>query len=30
MLIERPAEERFVGSSFQFLLPDWTADRSAR
>jgi len=22
-LIPRPAEERFVGSSFQFLLPDW-------
>ncbi len=22
-LIERPAAERFVGSSFQFLLPDW-------
>jgi dTDP-4-amino-4,6-dideoxygalactose transaminase len=26
-LIERPAEERFVGSSFQFLLPDWTAEQ---
>ena len=24
-VIERPADERFVGSSFQFLLPDWPA-----
>jgi dTDP-4-amino-4,6-dideoxygalactose transaminase len=24
-VIERPGEERFVGSSFQFLLPDWPA-----
>ncbi|MEO0829511.1 MAG: DegT/DnrJ/EryC1/StrS family aminotransferase, partial [Pseudomonadota bacterium] len=26
MLIERPQEESIVGSSFQFLLMDWTAD----
>ena len=26
-VIERPEEERFVGSSFQFLLPDWPSDR---
>ena len=26
-LIPRPAEEQFVGSSFQFLLPDWPAQR---
>lgn len=26
-VIERPAEEDFVGSSFQFLLPDWPAAR---
>lgn len=26
-LIPRPAAERFVGSSFQFLLEDWPADR---
>jgi dTDP-4-amino-4,6-dideoxygalactose transaminase len=26
-VIERPEEERFVGSSFQFLLPDWPAER---
>ncbi|MFV0515215.1 MAG: DegT/DnrJ/EryC1/StrS family aminotransferase [Jhaorihella sp.] len=26
-LIDRPPQEAFVGSSFQFLLPDWKADR---
>ncbi|MEZ5754722.1 MAG: DegT/DnrJ/EryC1/StrS family aminotransferase [Paracoccaceae bacterium] len=26
-LIPRPGQERYVGSSFQFLLPDWTAGR---
>ena len=26
-LIERPAQESIVGSSFQFLLPGWSADR---
>ncbi|MES2433860.1 MAG: DegT/DnrJ/EryC1/StrS family aminotransferase [Pseudomonadota bacterium] len=26
-LVERPAEEVYVGSSFQFLLPDWSAAR---
>jgi dTDP-4-amino-4,6-dideoxygalactose transaminase len=26
-LIRRPDEERFVGSSFQFLLPDWPPER---
>ena len=26
-LIPRPAQEVYVGSSFQFLLPDWTAGR---
>ncbi|RDC71939.1 aminotransferase [Rhodovulum sp. 12E13] len=26
-LVERPAAERFVGSSFQFLLPGWGAER---
>jgi dTDP-4-amino-4,6-dideoxygalactose transaminase len=26
-LVERPAEESFVGSSFQFLLPDWSPAR---
>ena len=26
-LIERPDQERFVGSSFQFLLPGWSQDR---
>ena len=26
-VIERPEAERFVGSSIQFLLPDWKADR---
>jgi dTDP-4-amino-4,6-dideoxygalactose transaminase len=26
-LVPRPLEERFVGSSFQFLLPDWAAGR---
>ena len=26
-LIDRPAEEGFVGSSFQFLLPGWPAER---
>lgn len=26
-LIDRPEEERFVGSSFQFLLPDWPGPR---
>ncbi len=26
-LIRRPAEEHFVGSSFQFLLPDWTPEQ---
>jgi hypothetical protein len=26
-LIPRPADEAFVGSSFQFLLPDWPADK---
>lgn len=26
-IIERPPQETIVGSSFQFLLPDWTADR---
>lgn len=26
-LVERPAEETYVGSSFQFLLPDWSAAR---
>lgn len=26
-LVERPAEETFVGSSFQFLLPDWSPAR---
>ncbi|MEM1429983.1 MAG: DegT/DnrJ/EryC1/StrS family aminotransferase [Pseudomonadota bacterium] len=29
-IVERPAEEAFVGSSFQFLLPDWAADRIER
>ena len=29
-LIERPDEEAFVGSSFQFLLPDWDGARIAR
>ncbi len=28
-LVARPAEETFVGSSFQFLLPDWSAARVA-
>ncbi|MDZ4309210.1 MAG: aminotransferase class I/II-fold pyridoxal phosphate-dependent enzyme [Cypionkella sp.] len=27
VLVERPAEETYVGSSFQFLLPDWSAAR---
>lgn len=26
-IVERPEQEYFVGSSFQFLLPDWTGDR---
>ena len=26
-VIERPPQESIVGSSFQFLLPDWSADR---
>lgn len=26
-VIERPKEEYYVGSSFQFLLPDWAADK---
>ena len=26
-LVQRPAEESYVGSSFQFLLPDWSAAR---
>jgi dTDP-4-amino-4,6-dideoxygalactose transaminase len=29
-VIERPEEERFVGSSFQFLLEDWAAEDIAR
>ena len=29
-LIERPAQESFVGSSIQFLLLDWAADRVSR
>ncbi|WP_171128125.1 MULTISPECIES: DegT/DnrJ/EryC1/StrS aminotransferase family protein [unclassified Ruegeria] len=28
-IVERPAEETYVGSSLQFLLLDWTADRIA-
>jgi dTDP-4-amino-4,6-dideoxygalactose transaminase len=29
-LVERPAQERFVASSFQFLLLDWSADAVAQ